>query len=256
MSGKMMLAKSLFVTMFFLVISAGYVAQAAAAEDQVAPKTEMETDVEKDDNDPFETLNRFTSGFNRIVRGAILDPLVDGYQAITPNAVQDALGNAASNLSEPVTAVSSLLAGDTENAGNATKRFLVNSTAGLGGTQDKATEMGIEQRREDLGQAAAVNGADAGPYIVLPLLGPSNTRDALGTAVTAVASPLPLVGAISSSGVEYSKNQDDIQAVTKGALDPYTVEKNAYRQHREYLIKNGVVEENEPDFPTFNETLE
>jgi len=190
-------------------------------------------------NDPLEDINRFTFGFNTIVRGAILDPLVDGYQAVTPTFLQDAIGNAASNLSEPVTAVSSFLQGDTDNAGNATKRFFVNSTLGVGGLNDPASEMGIDQRREDLGQAAAVNGAEEGMYIVLPIFGPSNTRDAIGDALTAVASPLPLVGAVAQGSVEYSKNQDDIQMITKGALDPYIVERDAYSQYRTFQINNG-----------------
>jgi len=200
---------------------------------QETPATETQI------NDPLEDLNRFTFGFNSVVRGAILDPLVDGYQAVTPTFLQDAIGNAASNLSEPVTAVSSFLQGDTENAGNATKRFFVNSTLGVGGLNDPASDMGIEQRREDLGQAAAVNGADEGMYIVLPLLGPSNTRDAIGDALTAVASPMPLVGAVAQGGVEYSKNQDEILTVTKGALDPYVVERDAYSQYRKFQINNG-----------------
>ncbi len=253
---KKTVAKTASVLLISLMITNSYGFSAHAEGEGTGKELTPDAEIEKDDNDPFEPINRFTSGFNRIVRGAILDPLVDGYQAVTPDALQEALGNAASNLSEPVTAISSLIEGDTENAGNATKRFLVNTTVGLGGTQDKATEMGIEHRREDLGQAAAVHGAESGPYIVLPLLGPSNTRDALGTAVTAVASPMPLVGAMTTSGIEYSKNQDDLQSVTKGALDPYTVEKNAYRQHREYVIKNGQVEKEAPEFPTLDEKLE
>lgn len=113
--------------------------------------------------DPLEDINRITSGFNSIVRGAVLNPLVDGYRAVTPEPLQEAIGNAASNLTEPVTAVSSFLQGDTDNAETATKRFFINSTLGVGGLSDPATDMGHEQRREDLGQAAAVNGAEAGP---------------------------------------------------------------------------------------------
>ncbi len=71
--------------------------------------------------------------------------------------------------------------------------------------------------------------------------------------MTAAATPMPLAGAMASGGVEYSGNQDDIKAVTEGALDPYTVEKNAYRQHRNFQIKNGEVDE--PDFPTLDENL-
>jgi len=208
-----------------------------AAEKKSEPAVEQ-----KPVNDPLEDVNRFTSGFNRVVRGVILDPLVDGYQAVTPDFLQQAVGNAASNLTEPVTAVSSLLQGDTENAGNATKRFFVNSTLGIGGLNDPATEMGVAQRREDLGQAAAVNGAGDGVYIVLPLLGPSNSRDAIGDALTAVASPLPLVGAVAQGGVEYSRKKDDIQSITRGALDPYVVERDAYSQYRNFQIRNGVSE--------------
>jgi phospholipid-binding lipoprotein MlaA len=144
--------------------------------------------------DPMEGINRITSGFNRVVRGAIVDPLVDGYQAVTPQFLQDAIGNAAANLNEPVTAVSSFLQGDTDNAEAATKRFFINSTLGLGGLEDKATEMGYESRQEDLGQAAGYHGTDAGTHIVLPLLGPSNTRDLVGDVLTGLASPVPLVG--------------------------------------------------------------
>jgi len=211
-------------------------------------------ETEKQANDPLEGLNRITSGFNSVVRGVILDPLVDGYQAVTPDAVQEAIGNAASNLSEPVTAISSMLQGDTENAEAATKRFFINSTLGVGGLNDPAQEMGYVGRREDLGQAAAVNGAEEGMYIVLPILGPSNTRDALGDAVTALASPLPLVGSVAAGTVQYSNNQDDIQAVSKGALDPYVVERDAYSQYRKFQINNGEVEQQ--DAPTFDEKLQ
>jgi len=189
--------------------------------------------------DPMEGINRITSGFNRVVRGAIVDPLVDGYQAVTPQFLQDAIGNAAANLNEPVTAVSSFLQGDTDNAEAATKRFFINSTLGLGGLEDKATEMGYESRQEDLGQAAGYHGTDAGTHIVLPLLGPSNTRDLVGDVLTGLASPVPLVGKIAQQGVTYSQNQDQINGVTEGALDPYVVERDAYEQHRQFLISNG-----------------
>lgn len=190
-------------------------------------------------NDPLEGLNRFTSSFNRVVRGVLIDPLVDGYQAVTPEPLQEAIGNAAANLNEPVTAVSSFLQGDTDNAGNATERFLINSTVGLGGLNDAATEMGIEARKEDLGQAAGAAGAEAGAHIVLPILGPSNMRDAAGDVITGVLSPVPLAGKAAKSGVQYSGRQEDVKAISEGALDPYVAERNAYEQHRQFLINNG-----------------
>lgn len=211
--------------------------------------SEMEAQTEQ--NDPFEDVNRVTSGFNRFFRKAILDPVVDGYKAVTPEPIQDGIGGIVSNLTEPVTAVSSLLQGDTENAGIATKRFLINSTVGVAGMADPASDMGLEQRREDLGQAAAVNGTGAGPYIVIPFLGPSNSRDLVGDVVTSLVSPIPVVVGLTRSGVEYSDNKEDINAITDGALDAYSVERSAYRQNRKFKINNGEIQDY--DIPTLDE---
>lgn len=191
-------------------------------------------------SDPLESLNRVTSGFNSAVRGLIIDPIVDGYQAVTPEPVQEAVSNAVSNISEPVTAVSSLLQGDSENAGTATKRFFINTTVGVGGLSDPATEMGLEQREEDLGQAFGASGMAPGPHIVLPVIGPSNMRDLTGDVLTALANPLPLAAKAASGGVNYSNNQDEIQVMTSGALDPYVVERDSYEQNRRYEVNNGV----------------
>lgn len=200
-------------------------------------------------DDPLESINRITSGFNAVVRAVVIDPLVDGYQAITPEPVQEAVSNAVSNISEPLTIGSSLLQGDTENASTAAKRFIINTTIGLGGTSDPATEMGLEQRKEDLGQAFGFGGMAPGPHIVLPIIGPSNLRDAAGDVLTAIANPLPLAAKAASSGVSYSNNQDEIQSLSAAALDPYVVERDSYEQNRRYEVNNGVV----PlmDFPQF-----
>jgi len=192
-------------------------------------------------SDPFETINRVTSGFNSVVRGLVIDPIVDGYQAVTPEPMQEAVSNAVSNLSEPVTAVSSLLQGDAENAGTATKRFIINSTVGLGGLSDPARDMGLDSREEDLGEALGANGMEAGPHIVLPILGPSNMRDLTGDVLTALANPLPLAVKAASSGISYSNNQEEVQDLTAGALDPYVVERDSYEQNRRYEVNNGVV---------------
>ncbi len=220
---------------FFAAVGFLWTVQVSADEQPPASKAPQ---AEKSD-DPLEDVNRVTSEFNRVVRGAVIDPLVDGYQAVTPQFLQEAIGNAASNLNEPVTAISSFLQGDSENAENATKRFFINSTFGLGGIDDKAGEMGYRSREEDLGQAAGYHGTEPGVHIVLPILGPSNTRDLVGDVLTGLASPVPLVGRVAQQGVVYSQNQDDVNSVTNGALDPYVVERNAYEQHRQFQINNG-----------------
>ncbi len=187
--------------------------------------------------DPLESLNRLTSGFNSIIRKAFIDPAVDLYQIVTPDPLEHAISNAAANLSEPLTIGSSLLQGDFENAGNASSRFLFNSTFGFAGFGDPATDMGIEARREDLGQALGAQGVGTGPHLVLPILGPSNMRDALGDLSTMLISPMPLVGSATTGAVEYSNNQNTYQSISEGALDPYIAEREAYEQNRRYEVK-------------------
>ena len=202
--------------------------------------------------DPLEPMNRFMSGFNRALRDVLIDPMVDGYKAVTPEPVQHSVSNVLSNLSEPVTAVSSMVQGDAENAGTATTRFLINSTVGFGGTSDRATNMGYVQRREDLGQAFGANGVSAGPHIVLPILGPSNLRDATGQLLTGLTNPFPLAVQAADGGVRYSDNKDDIQAISRGSIDPYVAEREAYEQHRAYVVTNGDLPVG-PNFPTLAE---
>lgn len=206
-------------------------------------------DSEATSSDPLEDINRFTSSFNRVFRDVVVDPVVDGYQYITPPDFQQGISNIFSNLSEPVTAVSSLLQGDTENAGNATKRFLMNSTVGIGGIGDAAKDVGIEQRKEDLGQAMAANGVESGPHIVLPILGPSNLRDATGDLLIGLANPFPLAVQAADGGISYANNQDAIKSLGDGAVDPYVAEREAYEQNRNYLVTNG--QDAETNFPTF-----
>ncbi|MDA0652577.1 MAG: VacJ family lipoprotein [Proteobacteria bacterium] len=190
-------------------------------------------------NDALEGINRVTSGFNRVLRQWVIDPAVDGYQAITPEEVQQAVSNVASNLTEPLTVVSSLLQGDTDNAATAAMRFLINTIAGIGGIGDLATEDGYVQRREDLGQALGANGVEPGPHIVLPIIGPSNFRDAAGDIAVFFTNPLPTIAAVAAGGVEYSGKQDTVKAIGDNAVDPYVAERDAYEQNRQFVINNG-----------------
>lgn len=191
--------------------------------------------------DFFEPFNRLMFGFNSVIRTVVLDPLSDGYQFIMPDPLEQGISNMASNITEPLTIGSSILQGDFENAGNATERFLINSTVGMAGFADPASDMGIEQRQEDLGQAAGANGIPAGPHIVLPLFGPSNFRDAAGNILVSLVNPMPLIGSAASGFVTYSENQDAIQAISEISLDPYIAEREAYEQHRQFEVMNGDV---------------
>ena len=192
-----------------------------------------------DVHDPMEGVNRVTSDFNQGFRKYLLDPVVDTYKFITPVAIQNVVSNMASNLTEPLTIVSSLLQLDFENAGTSAQRFVINSTFGFLGAADLAGEMGFEQRREDLGQAMAVHGVGPGPHIVVPILGPSNLRDIFGDIASAFASPMPLAGAAGEGVVHYSDRQEEIRELGQDAVDRYIVERNAFEQNRLFLIANG-----------------
>ena len=101
--------------------------------------------------------------------------------------------------------------------------------------------MGIEARREDLGQALGAHGVDSGPYIVLPVLGPSNMRDLAGDIPVMILNPIPLAGTVAKGAVEYSGKQETVQSIGEGAVDPYVAEREAYEQNRAYEIRNGDV---------------
>ncbi len=226
----------------------------AGSDDPAAAAASDPVD-EQQVNDPFESLNRVTSGFNRIFRKTIAAPVISGYQAVTPEPLQKAIANIGSNLTEPVTALSSMLQGDSENAGNAMGRFFINTTVGLGGISDQASDMGMAQRREDLGQAAGAAGATGGAHIVLPFFGPSNMRDATGDILTTLINPLHTATSALNAGTSYAENRDQLNALTDSAIDPYIVERDAYEQNRRYKINNGTATMNDiPDFEDEDET--
>ncbi len=205
-----------------------------------------------EDKDPFEGVNRVTSEFNRGLRTMVINPIAEFYKAFTPPPVQNVISNTASNLTEPLTAVSSMIQGDSENAEKSMERFLINTTLGLGGTSDRATEMGITARQEDLGQAAGANGAQSGAHIVLPVFGPSNMRDATGTIVNALLNPLALAST-ADDALTYADNKDKINSLTKTSVDPYILERDAYEQRRKYVIHNGLLVPEMADFDDMDE---
>lgn len=132
------------------------------------------------EGDPAEQFNRSVLEFNLASDRLLLKPVAAWYDRYVPSPVSTGLSNFFSNLLEPITALNDMLQGKPGKAGRDTGRFLINSTLGLFGLLDVATEMGLERRREDFGQTLAVWGVPDGPYLVLPFLGPSTLRDAFG----------------------------------------------------------------------------
>ncbi len=130
-------------------------------------------------NDPFEGFNRAMFSFNEGADKVLVKPLARGYDAVMPQAAQDCVGNVFANLRVPFSAINNMLQGKLQAACEDIGRFVVNTAFGLGGCFDVATQLGLPNHREDFGQTLGRWGVPAGPYLVLPLLGPSNVRDSV-----------------------------------------------------------------------------
>ncbi len=202
-------------------------------------------------NDPFEPANRAVFAFNMALDDIIVRPLAIGYRAVVPGAVRSAARNFIDNLGTPLDMLNNLLQGEIDRAGHSMGRFLTNTILGLGGLIDIATDAGIPRYDEDFGQTLAVWGVAEGPYLVLPLIGPSNPRDGIGLAVDTVADPFTdwavengyeeLVYA--RTGVDFidrqSQNIATIDELREKSIDFYAAVRNVYRQYRRSAICNG-----------------
>jgi phospholipid-binding lipoprotein MlaA len=203
-------------------------------------------------NDPFEIPNRFVFAFNRAVDTLVLRPVAVFYRDIVPTPVQDGTHNVLTNLGEPVTAFNELFQGKPGRAGTTLARFVINSTIGVLGIFDVAKGMGLSPTDEDFGQTLGVwtNSEDGGPYLVLPLLGPSNPRDAIGLVVDYFVDPFNI--AINHYNVQYlgyiragvtavdyrSRTIQVLDDLERNSLDYYAAIRSAYRQRRAAEIRD------------------
>ncbi len=211
-------------------------------------------------NDPFEPFNRAVFQFNEALDAMLLTPLAILYRDVLPPIVQEHTHNVLVNLNEPVVAANSLLQGKPRQAASTFARFTFNTTAGVGGLFDVADGMGLPQERADFGQTLAVWGAPAGPYLVLPVLGPSNPRDAVGRGVDGVVlDPFGLLNTIVFDESDFfeilsytrtgltavdarARSLEATDELRRTALDYYAAIRSAFRQNREYQIRSGVEE--------------
>lgn len=199
------------------------------------------------DHDPLEPLNRGVFQFNRTVDGVILKPVAQGYSYVMPERGKVMVSNFVNNIKEPVTFINSVLQTDPNNSFCTLWRFMINSTVGLGGLFDAASEIGLKNRDTGFGDTFAIYGADSGPYIVIPILGPSNIRDGLGRLGDVLADPVSytdnavfysIVG-VKTVDARYHnlKLLDDVYA---SSLDPYATIRSGYTQHREAEVKAAI----------------
>jgi len=189
-------------------------------------------------DDPLEGVNRQVHALNLTLHSHVFGPIASLYRTHTPPAVREGIGNAVANITEPVTAVSAALAGEFAQAGNAAARFAINSTIGFGGVRDAAAEMGWPRAPMTLGDALCRWGVPSGPFLMLPILGPSTLRDAAAIAATSAALAQGLGGdAVLALGVTeqaqaYSELHPSIERLGAESLDPYASFRSAYLQRR------------------------
>jgi phospholipid-binding lipoprotein MlaA len=188
--------------------------------------------------DPLERVNRYTHGLNAALRAHVLTPAARAYVGQVPAEVRQGIGQALSNLGEPVTAIAGLAGGEFAIAGNALQRFGINTVLGYGGVRDVAAERGLAPRPFGLADAACGWGVPSGPYLVLPVLGPSTLRDAAASIATGLALSQAL-GAEALLGWQagssfhgYAEIHRDLDAADAQALDPYAMQRSAHLQRR------------------------
>ncbi len=197
--------------------------------------------------DPLEPMNRAVYSFNDGVDQALFKPLAEGYRAVLPSFARTGISNFFANINDVLIALNNLLQGKIVSAVSDLGRVVVNSTIGVLGFMDIATEFGLEKHNEDFGQTLGHWGVGDGAYLVIPLLGPSNLRDAAGRFVDHRTDPITYVHSMRARnvlwGVRMVSNRADLLDTSKildaAALDPYEFLRDAYLQRRRNLVHDG-----------------
>lgn len=203
--------------------------------------------------DPFESFNRKVYAFNDVIDNAALRPLAEGYRRVVPELARTGVDNFFGNLSDIWSAINKLLQGKVMQSAQMTLRVATNTVFGLGGLLDPATEFGLERQPEDFGQTLGTWGVPSGPYLVLPILGPSTVRDTAALPLDrVVASPSRYLGGstnaqVGVTGVQLVAARAGLLSTSKllgeVALDKYSFLRDAYLARRRSQLYDG----NPPD---------
>jgi phospholipid-binding lipoprotein MlaA len=201
-------------------------------------------------NDPYEQTNRAVFDFDQKLDKFVLSPVAGVYVDVLPDPAREGIHNFLLNLDLPVTFANDLLQGEMHRAGETFGRFTINSTLGIGGLLDPATDFGIPYHKEDFGQTLGTWGVGEGPFIVLPLFGPDPPRDAGGQIVDIFLDPTTYIpirehfwwgaGRQALAIIDTrSRNLDTLQNIERGSVDYYASVRSLYRQMRNNEIRNG-----------------
>lgn len=200
-----------------------------------------------DPRDPWERYNRSMYSFNEAVDTAVLKPVATAYRDVLPQPVRTGVSNFFGNLGDAWSFVNNVLQAKPEGALHSFWRVVVNTTVGLGGVLDPASEMHLERHREDFGQTLGRWGAESGPYLVLPILGPSTLRDTIALPVDYLGRPQAQIQDVpvrnSLTVLEVIDTRARLlgveQLLNQAALDPYTFQRDAFLQKRASDIHDG-----------------
>jgi phospholipid-binding lipoprotein MlaA len=202
------------------------------------------------DNDPYEATNRKVFMLNESLDKHFARPLAVFYSRAVPELARDGIHNFLTNLGTPVIFANDVLQREPHRALDTLGRAVVNTSVGLGGLVDVAQKTGIPEHSYDFGETLAAYGVGEGPFLVLPVLGPSNPRDAFGNGVDIAMDPTTWVTFRSSSFFKLGKgvagiadtraqNLQALDELERSSLDLYATERSLYRQHREAEINHG-----------------
>ena len=231
-----------------LVILAALVVSGCATHPQ---NQQSAAAAEEDFNDPFEDTNRKIFDFNQVVDRHVLVPVAKTYRAVLPTPVRDLLRDFLNNLRAPLIFANNTLQGDFGHAKDTVVRFVLNSTIGMAGLVDVAGRWGIPYHEEDLGITLGVWGVPEGPYLVVPVLGPSNPRDLGGQVAEGFGDPwnlivtgnpftlywIPFVRGGVDGIDQRARYLDTLADIERTSLDYYATIRSLYRQRRAALIR-------------------
>jgi len=213
----------------------------------------------EEDVDPFEDINRTVYAFNEVVDDNLLEPVSRAYKDRVPEVAQDRVSDFFGNLRDVSTLANQILQFKPIESATTLGRILVNSTLGLGGLFDVASDMGLTTDDEDFGQTMGVWGVEEGPYVVIPLLGPSTVRDGAGLFVDTTSDANMIaktegIGFISSSAISIIDKRVELLPVTDmldQSDDPYIVMRSSYLQKRKFDVFDGNMPVEEDEFDDF-----
>ena len=198
--------------------------------------------------DPWVGYNRFMFSVNETLDTYTLKPLAQGYQAVTPQPIEDGVSNVFRNIGDVRNLANNLLQGKLHDAGVDTGRLIFNTTFGVLGLFDVATRMGLQRNDEDFGQTLGAWGLGSGPYVVLPLLGPSTVRDAFGRVPDSMLAADAYIDHVPTRNVVIGVDAINLRASLLRAErivsgDKYLFIRNVYLQNREFKVRDGQVED-------------